>query len=127
MIFSVFQKNMVFGYSWPTLLWYWCYYPHRSRDALSPVCGIFPVYQATVINVYQAKLFMSLWPGCSCLSGKVIYEYQARLFMSIVQGYSCLSGKIIHVYHARAFRSIRQGYSCLSGKKFHGYQARLFT
>ena len=21
--------------------WYWCYYPHRSRDALSPVCGIF--------------------------------------------------------------------------------------
>ena len=21
--------------------WYWCYYPHRSRDALSPVSGIF--------------------------------------------------------------------------------------
>ena len=41
MIFSVFQKNLVFGYSWSTLLWYWCYYPHRSRDALSPVCGIF--------------------------------------------------------------------------------------
>ena len=41
MIFSVFQKNWVFGYSWSTLLWYWCYYPHRSRDALSPVCGIF--------------------------------------------------------------------------------------
>ena len=20
---------------------YWCYYPHRSRDALSPVCKIF--------------------------------------------------------------------------------------
>ena len=32
---------MVFGYCWCTLLWYWCYYPHRSRDALSPVCGIF--------------------------------------------------------------------------------------
>ena len=41
MIFSVFQKKLVFGYSWSTLLWYWCYYPHRSRDALSPVCGIF--------------------------------------------------------------------------------------
>ena len=41
MIFSVFQKNWVFGYSWSTLLWYPCYYPHRSRDALSPVCGIF--------------------------------------------------------------------------------------
>ena len=41
MNFSVFQKNWVFGYSWSTLLWYRCYYPHRSRDALSPVCGIF--------------------------------------------------------------------------------------
>ena len=41
MIFSVFQKKFVFGYSWSTLLWYRCYYPHRSRDALSPVCGIF--------------------------------------------------------------------------------------
>ena len=26
---------------WSTILWHWCYYPHRSRDALSPVCGIF--------------------------------------------------------------------------------------
>ena len=41
MIFSVFQKNLVFGYSWSTLLWYRCYYPHRSKDALSTVCGIF--------------------------------------------------------------------------------------
>ena len=41
MIFSVLQKNGVFGYSWSTLLRYRCYYPHRSRDALSPVCGIF--------------------------------------------------------------------------------------
>ena len=46
MIFSVFQKNWVFGYSWSTLLWYRCYYPHRSRDALSPVCGIFSVREA---------------------------------------------------------------------------------
>ena len=38
---SVCQKNWVFGYSWSTLLWYRCYYPHQSRDALSPVCGIF--------------------------------------------------------------------------------------
>ena len=41
MIFSVLQKIRVFDYSWSTLLWYRCYYPHRSRDALSPVCGIF--------------------------------------------------------------------------------------
>ena len=26
---------------WSTLLWHRCYYPHRWRDALSPVCGIF--------------------------------------------------------------------------------------
>ena len=26
---------------WSTLLWHRCYYPHRSREALSPVCGIF--------------------------------------------------------------------------------------
>ena len=41
MIFSVFQKLWFFGYSWSTLLWYRCYYPHWSRDALSPVCRIF--------------------------------------------------------------------------------------
>ena len=22
------------------LKWYWCYYPHRSRDSVSPVCAI---------------------------------------------------------------------------------------
>ena len=26
---------------WSTLLWHRCYYPHLSKDALSPVCGIF--------------------------------------------------------------------------------------
>ena len=39
--FLRFSKKWVFGYSWSTLPWYKCYYPHRSRDALSPVCGIF--------------------------------------------------------------------------------------
>ena len=32
------------GYSWSTLLWHRCYYPHRSRDSVSPVCGIFSLY-----------------------------------------------------------------------------------
>ena len=41
MIFSVFQKNWVLGYFWSTLMWYRCYYPHWSRDALSPVRVIF--------------------------------------------------------------------------------------
>ena len=40
-IFSVFKKKWVLGNSWTTLLWHWCYYTHRARDALSPVCGIF--------------------------------------------------------------------------------------
>ena len=39
--FPFFQKIWAFGYSWSTLLWYWCYYLHRSRDDLSPICGIF--------------------------------------------------------------------------------------
>ena len=65
MIFSVFQKNRVFGYSWSTLLWHRCYYPHQSRDALSPVCGIF-LYVATiaafVVYITQKKLvYHNLW------------------------------------------------------------------
>ena len=42
--FLFFKKNHVFGYSWSTLLWYRCYYPHLSRDALSPVCKIFIIF-----------------------------------------------------------------------------------
>ena len=62
MIFSVFQKIWVLEYSWSTLLWYRCYYPHRSRDALSPVCGMFCMYlkyiclnrgQANIISLYH--------------------------------------------------------------------------
>ena len=39
--FCFSKKKLVLGYSWFTLLWYRCYYPHRSMDALSPVCGIY--------------------------------------------------------------------------------------
>ena len=28
----------------PRLSLYWCYYPHRSRDSMSPVCGIFSFF-----------------------------------------------------------------------------------
>ena len=41
MIFSVKKKKSGLGYFWSTLLWHRCYYLHRSRDALSSVCGIF--------------------------------------------------------------------------------------
>ena len=49
--FFCFQKNGVSGYSWSTLLWYWCYYPHLSRDALSPVCGIFLKFLNIFVNL----------------------------------------------------------------------------
>ena len=39
--FFGFDFFLVFVYFWSTLLWYWCYYPHRSRDSMSPVRGIF--------------------------------------------------------------------------------------
>ena len=39
--FFRFSTKLGFGYFWSTLLWYQCYYPHRSRDALYPICKIF--------------------------------------------------------------------------------------
>ena len=39
---------------WSTLLWHRCYYPHRSRDALSPVCGIF-VNRMTSTDWHQQR------------------------------------------------------------------------
>ena len=49
--FFRFSKKLGFGYSWSTLLWYRCYYPHRSRDALSPVFGIFLLLSITTMFV----------------------------------------------------------------------------
>ena len=46
---DAFYKIWVFGYSWSTLLWYRCYYPHRSRDALSPVCRIFILRKSHIL------------------------------------------------------------------------------
>ena len=59
--FFRFQKNWVFGYFWSTLLWYRCFYPHRLRDALSPVSRIF---------FFKILLRMCLgWWGLMGLSG----------------------------------------------------------
>ena len=60
--FFRFSKKLGFGFSWSTLLWYRCYYPHRSRDALSPVCGIFCF-----------KTFFSFMDAVL----KLMFEYQA--------------------------------------------------
>ena len=59
MIFSLFQNILVFGYSWSTLLWYRCYYPHRSRDALSPVCGI--LKKNKVMFKPHLNMFIGAW------------------------------------------------------------------
>ena len=58
MIFSVFQNIWVFGYSWSTLLWYRCYYPHRSRDSLSPVCRIF---KESALGQFFHRVAMSVY------------------------------------------------------------------
>ena len=58
---------------WSTLLWHRCYNPHRSRDALSPVCGIFSfnLYLSSKWICYELKplkqcyLFVQL---CVCSS-----------------------------------------------------------
>ena len=66
--FSVFQKNGVFGYSWSTLLWYRCYYPHRSRDALSPICRIF---KESALGQFFHRVAMSV---CLCVCGRVPFR-----------------------------------------------------
>ena len=55
MIFSVFHFFLVFVVSWSTLLWYWCYYPHQSRDALSAICGIFKASALWAHAFYKSK------------------------------------------------------------------------
>ena len=46
-------------------IWYWCHYPHRSRDALSPICGIFSIMCPTLICL---KLHIHLSPSNHCFS-----------------------------------------------------------
>ena len=42
---------------------YWCYYPHRSRDFVSPMCGIF-FYFFIKIHIY----FQAMARAGGCLS-----------------------------------------------------------
>ena len=39
-----------------TLLWHRCYYPHRLRDALSPVCGIFLYKSAKYLSAFLGDI-----------------------------------------------------------------------
>ena len=47
------QEMKIFG-----LPYVWCYYPHRSRDALSPICGIF--FLLIAVNFHLSVLFCYL-------------------------------------------------------------------
>ena len=69
-----------FGYSWSTLLWYQCYYPHRSRDALSPVCGIFNVYLTTLLyRVLYCMFLMCIEVHCLTVYCNALYTVESRL------------------------------------------------
>ena len=49
------KKNWIFDKFCLTsrIFWYRGYYPHRSRDALSPICGIFPAHYGHVNDLYD--------------------------------------------------------------------------
>ena len=56
---------------WSTLLWHRCYYPHRSRDALSPVCRIF-----------CKTVLIDLSPrGCGSWSKIAVFQIHVNYFL----------------------------------------------
>ena len=63
MIFFVFQKSWVFWYSRSTLMWHQCYYPHWSRDSMSPVCGILKEYSASKKYYLYYLLLLTVMHG----------------------------------------------------------------
>ena len=65
---------------WSTLLWHRCYYPHRSRDALSPVCEIF-FFSRPVVEA-------SLWDGL--IKGILIRRTHSQPALDALIG-SCLA------------------------------------
>ena len=96
MAFSVFQKNQVFGYSWSTLLWHRCYYPHRSRDALSPVCGIFWLEMQTKGFVHTVKKCLVILVELKMIIIQVSKEN--RIIKVYMQKYEQLCILIINIY-----------------------------
>ena len=52
---------MILRYSWSSLLWYRCYYPHQLRDALSPVCEIFvKLFKIKTKVLHNAMLYVAI-------------------------------------------------------------------
>ena len=74
MIFSIIQKNRVFGYSWSTLLWNRFYYPHRSRYALSPVIEIFTF----LLEIGDEKCLENIFPVINGQSAMFIWKARSK-------------------------------------------------
>ena len=55
--------------------WHWSYYPHQSRDALSPVCGIFVHILHTLPNFSSFCMPLCLQSNNIYLSCKKIHFY----------------------------------------------------
>ena len=43
----------------------WCYYPHRSQDALSPICGIFPTLSVVYCSVLSKHFKRDNFTQCT--------------------------------------------------------------
>ena len=83
LIFFVLQKNTLFVVSWSTLLWYRCFYPHQSRDALSPVRGIF---KASAL--WADAFYKSICPYI-CVSACSLLRYPLTVFLPPLPKVGC--------------------------------------
>ena len=61
--------------------WYWCYYPHRSRDALSPVCEIFlMLFPGSAWLIWKGPgISPSSAPDCLCSVGPTPWSFTLLL------------------------------------------------
>ena len=73
---------------WSTLLWHRCYYPHWSRDALPPVCGIFLFLCSWDLLVFWRSEYVQVPPWRS-VSSPLVEPADLRLI-------SCLANSQLH-------------------------------
>ena len=60
--------------------WYWCYHPHRSRDALSPACGIFK--NCLRLSLFKNFKWESVTPPSKCrISAKSTFSVNYMKFL----------------------------------------------
>ena len=58
-------------------LWYWCFYPHRKRNSVSPVCMIFCTFSREIQNIFvvSSSVFPSLLQEC-CKNEVVFLQHE---------------------------------------------------